>query len=370
MWVQKRGNKYRFFERYTDPITEIKQCVSCTLDKNNDKARRKAAAILQQKIYEEIQKAGQPGTITLQTLIDRYAEHQAVTVKKSTADRNAFEAAAVVRIIGPDSIVDRLTAAYVTDKLLSAGEAASCTNSRIKFLKSCIRWGYKSDLISSPALADKVDYLPDRKKKEKLAVKYMEQEELEAVLDAMNVTKWKLLTEFLCLSGLRIGELMALDDTDVGDKYIRISKTFDIRSGILSDTPKTDASNREVYIQEELAECIRQIRKERAIMLMSSGKRSSLFFPDADGSFMHYHSYNKYLGEITEKTIGRKLTPHACRHTMTSLFAAHGASLDTISRRLGHESSSITKEIYLHVTALQKKQDELQVDRIKILVGG
>ncbi|MDO4805452.1 MAG: site-specific integrase [Lachnospiraceae bacterium] len=363
MWSQERENKIRYFERYVDPLTGKTKTVSCTLSRASNK---KAAALLRQKIEAQCSRAAVPEALTLRDLVECYAAHQSQTVKDSTADRNAFEAKAVLDMLGPDTLVDRLTVAYVMEKLLAAGETATCTNARIKFIKAMFRWGYKSDLIASPAIADKLEYLPDRRKKERLSDKYMERHELEAVMDAMTVERWRLLTQFLCLSGLRIGELIALDDSDVGDRYIHVSKTYDLRTGTLSETPKTDSSNRDVYIQPELAECISQMRTERAKLLLRSGKRSSLFYPDSSGKYMHYHAYNKYLKETTERVIGRGLTPHACRHTMTSIFAAQGAPLDAISRRLGHSTSEVTRNIYYHVTAQQRKQDEAAIMGIRV----
>ena len=367
MWIEKRGDKYRYCERYTDPLTGIEKRVSCTLDKNTTKYQKMATQILQDKITANLQASATPGKITLQTLMDDYAKYQSATVKETTAVRNSYQAAAVGRILGGQSIVSSLTAAYVTDKLISAGETPACTNGRIKYLKACIRWGYKMDLVESPALADKISYLPDPGRKEKLMTKFMEPEELQKLLDSMDSNRWKLLTRFLCLSGLRIGELIALTDKDVGDKYIHVCKTYDVKLDKLHDTPKTDTSNRDVYIQKELADCIKEMRKERRIMLLAAGASSHLFYPDAKGGYLRYFAFNKYLAENSKRVLGHKLTPHACRHTMTSIFAAQGASLDAISRRLGHSGSDITRDIYLHVTGEQRKKDEAQFDNIRVL---
>jgi integrase len=45
----------------------------------------------------------------------------------------------------------------------------------------------------------------------------------------------------------------------------------------------------------------------------------------------------------------------------------NGIDIDTISRRLGHESSKITREIYLHVTEKLKEKDFERISAIKIL---
>lgn len=53
--------------------------------------------------------------------------------------------------------------------------------------------------------------------------------------------------------------------------------------------------------------------------------------------------------------------------TCASLFLANGVSVDTISRRLGHSDSKITKEIYLHMTGKLKQADEIALSRTVIL---
>ena len=55
------------------------------------------------------------------------------------------------------------------------------------------------------------------------------------------------------------------------------------------------------------------------------------------------------------------------RHTHVALMAENGVSLDAISRRLGHENSKITKDIYFHVTKKMKEQDNAQFQKVNIL---
>ena len=78
---------------------------------------------------------------------------------------------------------------------------------------------------------------------------------------------------------------------------------------------------------------------------------------------MNYYTYNKYLKENALKAIGRSITAHTLRHTHASLLLAKGIDVDTISRRLGHEDSRITKEIYLHVTKDLKELDNKQMGK-------
>ncbi len=57
----------------------------------------------------------------------------------------------------------------------------------------------------------------------------------------------------------------------------------------------------------------------------------------------------------TLSALHRTITPHALRHTHASLLMEQGINIDIIFGRLGHENSSITREIYLHVTEKLKK---------------
>ena len=43
-------------------------------------------------------------------------------------------------------------------------------------------------------------------------------------------------------------------------------------------------------------------------------------------------------------------------------------SVDSISRRLGHEDSQITRQIYLHMTSELKRQEEEKIDSIRLII--
>ena len=82
---------------------------------------------------------------------------------------------------------------------------------------------------------------------------------------------------------------------------------------------------------------------------------------------MHYYDYAKYLREVSKRVIGREITPHTLRHTHVSLLAEAGVPLETISRRLGHSGSKVTKEVYLHVTKRLEEQDRERISNTSLL---
>ena len=368
MWVEpipgKKGTKYKFCERIKDPTTGKDRKISVTLDRNTAAARKKALDILRSKAP----RASEPRGMTFDELTALYLQDQAQVLKPSTLIRNKRQAKSLARILGGNTIVKDLSAGYINQCFAASGEGNATINERLVRLKALLRWAYINDYLPDAGFIDKLKPRPDKTRKEKLMDKYMEPSELSALLNAMTAAqpKWTLVTRFLCLSGLRIGELIALQDADVGPEYISIHATYNVEVGLIN-TPKTDASAREVYIQPELAACIRDIRQLIRLEKLRLGYQSDLFIPDEDGGYIRYESYRHFLGERSEAAIGRRMTPHACRHTMTSLFAAAGVPLDVIARRLGHEDSAITRKIYFHITDQLREKDNGILKAVNIL---
>lgn len=371
MWAQSTDTgRVKYVERYTDPLTGKTKYVTLTADKDTKTARKYAQLRLQEKIHERCGAAGSADDYTMQEILDAYIKDQKRHLKISTTERNERILNALVRKIGPDIYVTKLTAAHVR-KCLPENPAGY--NEKLRRFKAMIRWAYQNDMIDDIRFIDKLRSSEDYRKV-RIENKYLEKSELKAVIRAMdkpNTQHWMLLTQFLALTGLRIGEAFALTkaDVDLEDLTITINKTYGVSLSHpeLMNSPKTQTSNRTISIQQELLPVIKAIQTFMLKQTESFGCTSFLFFYGPDGSYLSYDAYRKYLKETTLKVTGRQLTPHALRHTMTSLFAEAGVPLDVISRRLGHADSDITKEVYMHVTAGLKKHDAEAIRNIRII---
>ena len=82
---------------------------------------------------------------------------------------------------------------------------------------------------------------------------------------------------------------------------------------------------------------------------------------------MSYDKTNRVFKDLCERLVGRSLSLHALRHTHVALMAANGADFEAIARRCGHADSRVTKDIYFHVTKLQKQKDDAAFDAISVL---
>ena len=238
MWSEKLPNgKVRFVERYEDPMTGKTPKISITMDKDTASTRKLAQAALNDKIEAKLSSITatiKKGDLRLSELVELYRTDQKATVTQSTYQRNYFAMDSLMRILGRDILVDKITAGYIREKLAAEDEKPGTTNERITRLKALMRWGYQNDYIADIRWIDKIKKFKDEEKVQKLEEKYLESDELKILLKNMKVDKWRMLTEFSALSGMRAGEAIALltSDIDFTNRYIRVSKTYDS-----SDTP-------------------------------------------------------------------------------------------------------------------------------------
>ena len=237
------------------------------------------------------------------------------------------------------------------------------------FLKWLCKYGYAPMDFAPFIPLISVDYKKEKKPEEEM---YLELDELEKVLNQLT-GMYHYIVKFLALTGCRIGECAALrlDDVDelpTSDKdkrYIHITKT---ESNFGITPPKTRAGNRDVYIQPELAEMLKEYKEWRLLYCMSRGIRTDRLFFTMHGNRIMRDGMCRALGRVERDLpeLGKHLHAHMFRHTHVALMAEAGMSLEAIARRVGHERSDITHDIYYHVTKKQKEKDEEVVKGIRI----
>ena len=358
MWVTKKG----FAQEYViDPHTGLKKIVSVKILGSSKKAEQEAFKRLEKKITE----LGDT-RIRLSEVVELYLKENEKTWKPSTYSQIVNRLNSVINIVG-DGYMNVLTAGYIKQKFAQSGKNAQTINAYQTRLKTVWRWAYQNDYVKTMEVADKLSNIRTEPNRAKIQDKYLETNEIKRLLKAMIYDKrYALMTEFLILTGMRIGEAIALNNTDVWGDIIRISKTYDKANNLVTTT-KTLKSVRDIHVQPELKDCINRIREYTKWQQEVFEYESDLFFPDPNGDYFGYSYYTKYVGKMTEKVLGRRLTPHAFRHTHCSILASNGMSLEAISERLGHEDSKITKEIYLHRMKELKEKENKQLDGIRLL---
>ena len=354
MYVTKNGKKYRAWEYVV--IDGVQKRISVTMDRDTPQARNKAAKQL------EAIKNRPTNDMTYSELVAVYITYQKATCKMSTWTRNKATLERLELTFGKNKKVNEMTSGFITSKLLSKTQNPGTFNEYLKRIKAMFRWAYRNDFIQSSACVDKIKPLKDDRAV-KLENKYLEPDELKQVLAAADYYYGPVF-EFLALSGLRIGELIALNDEDVTETDIIVNKTYDSRNGVIN-TPKTTAGCRQVHIQPELQKCIKKIRLNSKEHCLACGNRRPYFVVSILGERLSYDMSNRLFKGLCARLTSKPLTIHALRHTHVSLMAEK-VDIEAISRRLGHANSKITRDIYYHVTKKQKEKDNAAFDAVKI----
>lgn len=355
MYVTKRGNKYRAWERVV--IDGTVKRISVTMDRDTPQARRKAQEQLNEK------KVKPPSELTYKRLVSLYIDYQKATVKMSTWTRNKATLERLGRVFGDDTKVENITAGFISSKLLQITKNPGTYNEYLSRVKALFRWAYQHDHVKSAEFVEKLKPLKDDKM-ERIEDKYLETEELQLILD--NATPFfSPIFEFLALSGLRIGELIALEDKDVTETDIIVRQNYDSNNHVIN-TPKTPSGWRYVHIQPELRDCIRRIRMNTRKYSLASGFRTPYFVVNVHGGRLSYVNTEHTFKRLCVRVLGRELTLHALRHTHVSLTAENGVDLNAIARRCGHKNSKVTKDIYYHVTKKQREKDNAAFDSVSL----
>lgn len=365
MWIEKRKNGYRFRERFKDPLTGETQNVCVSMPDKSKSSKTVAWTILQEKIKQALSSQTVPTDLTFKKLCELYVEWQQESLKEQTAMATEIKLNVICRLIGPAVPVRDLNAWYVREKLKAF---KPCTyNDRLKTFKAMMRWAYTNDLIDNISFVDKLKRMKDTPVRIKDKDKYLEHEEIDALLKAAN-RKYGMMTKFLLLSGLRIGELIALEARNVSVKKrtITVEQSYSLPAHRISST-KTETSCRTIYIQDELLECVKDINKYRMELSRKKKRVLKMFFPGEDRDLISYDAYRKYLSDLSKRVIGRKITPHVLRHTHTALLAEADIPLEQISRRLGHADSRITKEVYMHVNDRLREKENSRLKAVSLL---
>ena len=368
--IPHTNGRWKAVEEYTGADGR-RHSVSAVIPDRKQKTLKETKEKLLNKIRKKKEKKEkeEEKTLTLGELVDLYLRYHESVSKPQTVAGLRGKLRGISAALGEDTSVDRLTAPYCNGRITPPGARASLRNERITRLKALVRWGARQGYIKEVSWIMGLDRYPDREATERRQVKYLEKEEISSVLNGMGEKHWRLLTQFLLLTGLRAGEALALERKDINleEKTIKISKTWASTIGQLSPTPKTEAGNRVISVQEELIVIIKNILNYFSAVRASYKVRSKLLFHNEKGEYMSLRAYEKYFRSVCRRTIGRPLTPHSLRHTHTAQLAAAGVPLETIARRLGHTDSGVTKRIYMHVTQDLARQDADRLNGVSIL---
>ncbi|MDN5439963.1 MAG: site-specific integrase, partial [Lactococcus lactis] len=252
---------------------------------------------------------------------------------------------------------------------------ADCPRSKLERSKSTLNliFDYAVDL-------EYIEYNPARKAKlpkkiqtvkdlEKIQNKYLEQNELKALLSELysrpNTRRLALLAEFMSLNGCRMGEAIALKKENYkrSERKIDIHGTLDKTVGYskgVKTTPKTASSFRTVDLSDREIEILDEIIEQNNLSksVRNDYNEMGYIFVSKRGIPLQTNSFNlaiKRANSRLKSPINKNLSSHIFRHTLISYLAENNVPLKAIVDRVGHkDGGKTTTAIYTHVTENMK----------------
>ena len=196
---------------------------------------------------------------------------------------------------------------------------------------------------------------PDRPKE----MKVLSREDMQKVLiQAKEENYYELfLLEFA--TGLRLGELMALqwDDVDLVTGELRINKQVNlVGSKLVISEPKTKAAVRTLILPPSVRKVLAEYKtRVNSRWLFPSPKKDDLpIIPSAVSRRLH---------TLLEHAGCEQVRFHDLRHTFATNALAHGMDIKTLSTILGHVSSATTLNTYSHVTDEMRQKAAVKIDQ-------
>jgi integrase/recombinase XerC len=178
-------------------------------------------------------------------------------------------------------------------------------------------------------------------KTEKYIPAFLSVDEMVELLKAQNDNsvlslRNRAILEVFYSSGLRLSELAGLDfiDIDFNQKLVKVRGKGRKERIVPIGRPALKAV-------EEYLERIGEIKKDSN----TDAVFKKPLFVNANGKRITTRSIARIVNELTEKSgIGRKISPHALRHSFATHLLNAGADLRSIQELLGHESLSTTQK--------------------------
>ena len=385
MFFKKIDNgKYRYYEKFYDESEGKWKQVSVTLTSKTRQAQGKAKKQLEEKIekksleYDEQYKLKQVfQRMTVREVYDEYKIFRKQELKDSTFAIQNVMLSNILKDILDDLIVN-VTSFSIQKYFMISPNSFKYKKTQKSLINLFFKYSLKLGYIEQNPI-EKVEIPKQRKDIEniqKKRTKFLSIEEMKILKQSFGNSPQEIrmnyLIEFMYLTGLRIGEALALmwENINLENKIINVKYTLDTNSASIKEfklnSPKTIDSYRLVSIS---VRCIEILLNMKKLNVKSKKVNKSFIFLSETDSLINPNSLNIYLKKIARKACFENKKPeifssHMLRHSHVSLLTELGVPIKVIMERVGHRDEKTTLQIYTHVT---KKMENDVVEKLNLL---
>lgn len=226
--------------------------------------------------------------------------------------------------------------------LMDGGYTSTSVNRKLSSLRSFYRYLLRKKIVA----VDPTFKVVGPKKKKPLPV-FVKEEDMNRLLDEIPCGKGfagcldKMIIEMFYATGMRLSELIGLDDADI-----------DFSASLIKVTGKRN-KQRLIPFGDELRLSLLNYIKVRNEAVPD---REKAFFVKQDGKRLYpMKVYNLVKWNLSKVVTLKKRSPHVLRHSFATSMLNNQAELGAVKELLGHESLTTT-EIYTHTTFEELKK--------------
>ena len=177
----------------------------------------------------------------------------------------------------------------------------------------------------------------------------------------------------MLMTGMRSGEVGALtwQDIDYKKDVIHVNKTITKQENgthTVGDSTKSKKSNRDIPMNDDIKRIIREQKAKSDLLPFTTCNKNVFVSPF--GNIIANQQINKAINDTLDKLsnegiIIEPFTSHALRDTFATRYIEQGGNMQTLKDILGHNSITLTMDLYAHVLPDSKHEE---MNRIKISV--
>lgn len=275
--------------------------------------------------------------------------------------------------------IDTMYLQKITNKLLENHTVNQIKNMN-RLIKTCLEYAITINKIkhnpvtgivypeNHEVIEDKENYISENE--QKLLIKALDGDKLEGII----------LLGLMC--GLRLGEAMALQTTDINFKTntIKINKSVKyVWTGELTKDnkkvyenkvtiPKTKKSIREVPLPSIVVPIIKELMKENLENKLKLGELyfdNKLIFCKENGDYIDNKKPNRHLKTALKRAgIETNIHYHSLRHIFITNCLSHDINPRTVMDWAGHEDIKMTMLVYAEINKEKNKKEYEKINAL------